>query len=207
KGNVGLGAQGEITIGVREDEMEYHLQGKNTKVDMQASHAVGSSIKSGGDTTIIAGQDGKPHDLTITGSSVAADGKVGLKASNDVLITNAEDSLHYEMSYHKDGGVFSSSKSEHNKVDATQVSGSLISGGEGIAIDSGNNTEVIASTLVAGKAEKAPGDQKQADITIHSGGKIVIKGAQEQFDQQAQSSSSGFLHEESSDTSQSHTTT
>ncbi len=98
KGNVGLGAQGEIAIGVRNDEMEYHLQGKNTKVDMQASHAVGSSIKSGGDTTVIAGQDGKPHDLSITGSSIAADGKVGLKASNDVLINNAEDSLHYEMS-------------------------------------------------------------------------------------------------------------
>ncbi|WP_375664857.1 hemagglutinin repeat-containing protein, partial [Bartonella sp. CL162QHHD] len=38
KGNVGLGAQGEITIGVRNDEMEYHLRTKNTKVDMQASH-------------------------------------------------------------------------------------------------------------------------------------------------------------------------
>ncbi|WP_375652147.1 hemagglutinin repeat-containing protein, partial [Bartonella sp. LB28NMGDW] len=212
KGNVGLGAQGEITIGVRNDEMEYHLRTKNTKVDMQASHAVGSSIKSGGDTTVIAGQDGKPHDLSITGSSIAADGKVGLKASNDVLINNAEDSLHYEMSYHKDGGVFSSSKSEHNKMDVRQVVGSSITGGEGIAIDSGNNTEVVASTLVAGKAEetsgeKAPGDQKQADITIHSGGKITIKGAQEHLDQQAQSSSSGFLHEKSSDTSQSHTTT
>ncbi len=40
KGNVALGAQGEITIGVREDEMEYHLRAKNTKVDMQASHGV-----------------------------------------------------------------------------------------------------------------------------------------------------------------------
>ncbi|WP_375702462.1 hemagglutinin repeat-containing protein, partial [Bartonella sp. AA89HNZF] len=212
KGNVALGAQGEVTIGVRNDEMEYHLRTKNTKVDMQASHAVGSSIKSGGDTTVIAGQDGKPHDLSITGSSIAADGKVGLKASNDVLINNAEDSLHYEMSYNKEGGVFSSSKSEHNKMDVSQVVGSSITGGEGIAIDSGNNTEVVASTLIAGKAEetsgeKALGDQKKADITIHSGGKITIKGAQEHLDQQAQSSSSGFLHEESSDTSQSHTTT
>ncbi|WP_375680211.1 hemagglutinin repeat-containing protein, partial [Bartonella sp. AP35XZML] len=212
KGNVALGAKGEIAIGVRNDEVEYHLRTKNTKVDMQASHAVGSSIKSGGDTTVIAGQDGKPHDLSITGSSIAADGKVGLKASNDVLINNAEDSLQYEMSYHKEGGVFSSSKSEHNKMDVRQVVGSSITGGEGIAIDSGNNTEVVASTLIAGKAEetseeKAPGDQKQADITIHSGGKIVIKGAQEHLDQQAQSSSSGFLHEKSSDTSQSHTTT
>ncbi|WP_375638855.1 filamentous hemagglutinin N-terminal domain-containing protein, partial [Bartonella sp. AA16NXGY] len=42
KGNIALGAQGEVTIGVRNDEMEYHLRTKNTKVDMQASHAVGS---------------------------------------------------------------------------------------------------------------------------------------------------------------------
>ncbi|WP_396584119.1 hemagglutinin repeat-containing protein [Bartonella grahamii] len=212
KGNVALGAQGEIAIGVRNDEMEYHLQSKNTKVDMQASHAVGSSIKSGGDTTVIAGQDGKSHDLSITGSSIAAEGKVGLKASNDILINNAEDSLHYEMSYHKEGGAFSSSKSEHNKVDAIQVVGSSITGGQGVAIDSGNNTQVLASTLIAGKAEETSGketlgDQKQADITIHSGGKIIIKGAKEHLDQQAQSSSSGFLHEKSSDTSQSHSTT
>ncbi|EJF81207.1 hypothetical protein MCO_00001, partial [Bartonella sp. DB5-6] len=192
--------------------MEYHLQGNNTKVDMQASHAVGSSIKSGGDSTVVAGQDGKAHDLSITGSSIAAEGKVGLKASNDILINNAEDNLHYEMSYHKEGGTFSSSKSEHNKIDATQVVGSSITGGKGVAIDSGNNTEVVASTLVAGKAEetsgeKALGDQKRADITIHSGGNIVIKGAQEHYDQQQQSSESSFLHEESSDSSQSHSTT
>ncbi|WP_208436419.1 hemagglutinin repeat-containing protein, partial [Bartonella vinsonii] len=207
KGNVALGAQGEIAIGVRKDEMEDHLQGKNLKVDMQASHAVGSSIKSRGDTTVIAGQDGKPHDLTITGSSVAADGKVGLKASNDILINNAEDSLHYEMSYHKDGGAFSSSKSEHNKIDATQVVGSSVTGGEGIAVESGNDSKIIRSMLLAGKGKDTPEDQKQADISIKAGGDIVIKGAQEQFDQQHQSSESGFLHEESSDKSESHTTT
>ncbi|WP_273755281.1 hemagglutinin repeat-containing protein [Bartonella sp. MM73XJBT.G] len=168
KGNVALGAQGDITIDTKADEMEYHLQNKNLKVDMQASVAVGSSIKSGGDITAIAGQDGKPHDLTITGSSIAADGKVGLKASHDVLINNAENSLHYEMNYHKEGGMFSSSKSEHNKMDATEVSGSLISGGKGVAIESGNDTAITGSVLTAGKAEETS-DQKQADITIHSG--------------------------------------
>ncbi len=105
---------------------------------------------------------------------------------------------------------FEGSSSYHETFGATQVVGSSIAGEKGIAIDSGNNTEVVASTLIASKAEetsgeKAPGDQKQADITIHSGGEIVIKGAQEHLDQQAQSSSSGFLHEESSDSSQSHT--
>ncbi|EJF96781.1 filamentous hemagglutinin family domain-containing protein [Bartonella vinsonii subsp. arupensis Pm136co] len=207
KGNVALGAQGEIAIGVRNDEMEDHLHTNNTKADMQVSVSQGSSIKSGGDTTVVAGQDGKKHDLTITGSSVAAEKKVGLKASNDIVITNAEDSLHYEMSYHKDGGTFSSSKSVHNKIDTTKVVGSSVTGGEGVAIDSGNDTAIIGSMVLAGKGKEAPEDQKQADISIHSGGKIVIKGAQEQFDQQQQSSSSSLLHDESSDKSESHTTT
>ncbi|WP_273783986.1 hemagglutinin repeat-containing protein, partial [Bartonella sp. AU15XJBT] len=157
KGNVALGAQGDITIDTKSDEMAYHLQNKNLKVDMQASRAVGSSINAGGDITAIAGQDGKPHDLTITGSSVTADGKVGLKTSHDILINNAENSLQYEMSYHKEGGAFSSSKSQHNKIDATQVSGSLISGGKGVAIDSGNNTEIVASILTAGKTGETSG--------------------------------------------------
>lgn len=206
KGNVALGAQGDITIETKSDEMEYHLRDKNLKVDMQASVAVGSSINAGGDITAIAGQDGKAHDLTITGSSIAADGKVGLKASQDILINNAENSLHYEMSDHKEGGVFSSSKSEHNKIDATEVVGSTIAGGKGVALESANNTEIVASTLIAGKPGEMS-DQEQANISIHSGGNILIKGAQEKYDQQQQSSKSGFLHEESSDTSQSHTIT
>ncbi|WP_254473161.1 hemagglutinin repeat-containing protein [Bartonella sp. B1098] len=206
KGNVALGAQGEITIGVKKDERDIHFQNKNTKVDSSMSIAVGSSINAGGDITAVAGQDGNPHDLSITGSSVTADGKVGLKASHDVLINNAENSLNYEMSYHKKGGVFSSSKSEHSKIDATQVSGSLVSGGKGVAIDSGHNMEVDASILTAGKAGETR-DQKQADITIHAGEKITIKGVQENYDQQAQSSKSGFLSSKSSDKAESHTTT
>ncbi|WP_035452371.1 hemagglutinin repeat-containing protein, partial [Bartonella doshiae] len=148
KGNVALGAQGEIAIGVRNDEMEYHLRSKNTKVDMKTSRAVGSSIKSGGDTTFIAGQDGKAHDLSITGSSVTADGKVGLKASNDVLITNAEDSLHTEISSHtEDGRFLGGSSSYHETSDATQVLGSSITGGEGVAVESGKDTTIIGSIL------------------------------------------------------------
>ncbi len=106
KGNIGLGVQGDITIGVRKDERDYHFQSSDFSVDRQESISRDSSIKSGGDTTVVAGQDGKPHDLSIIGSSVAADGKVGLKASNDILINNAEDSSHREISSYTDGGFF-----------------------------------------------------------------------------------------------------
>lgn len=94
---------------------------------------------------------------------------MGLKASQDILINNAENSLHYEISYHKEGEVFSSSKSEHNKIDATEVVGSTIAGGKSVTIVSGNNTEVLASTLFAGKLRETS-DEEQANISIHSGG-------------------------------------
>ncbi|WP_039758251.1 hemagglutinin repeat-containing protein [Bartonella queenslandensis] len=205
-GNVALGAQGNVTIDTKSDEMEYHLRTQNTKVDMQGSRAVGSSINAGGDVTVQAGQDGNSHDLTITGSSVTAEGKVGLKASNDILINNAENSLHYEMSYHKDGGVFSSSQSMHDKMEAGQVSASSLTGGNGVTLESGNDTKITGSIVMAGKEEETP-DQAKADISLHAGGNIVIKGAQEHYDQQHQSSKSGFLHEKSSNGFELHTTT
>uniref|UniRef100_UPI0035D0722D hemagglutinin repeat-containing protein n=1 Tax=Bartonella sp. AA56HLJMS TaxID=3243434 RepID=UPI0035D0722D len=102
---------------------------------------------------------------------------------------------------------FSSSKSEHNKMDVSQVVGSSITGGEGVAVESGNDTTIIGSMLFAGKGKETAEDQAKADVSIHSGGNILIKGAQEQFDQQQQSSLSGFFYEESSNTSQLHTTT
>ncbi|USP03050.1 hemagglutinin repeat-containing protein [Bartonella taylorii] len=206
KGNVALGAQREITIGVRNDERDYHFQGSDFSIDRQESISLGSSIKSGGDTTVVAGQDGKAHDLSITGSSIAAEGKVGLKASNDILINNAEDSSHREISSYTDGGFFGGSSSYHETFGATQVVGSSIAGEKGVALESGNNTQIVASMLTAGKPGEIT-DQAKADITIHSGGKITIKGIQEHYDQQEQSSESSFLHEESSNSSQSHSTT
>ncbi|WP_019223691.1 hemagglutinin repeat-containing protein [Bartonella rattaustraliani] len=204
KGNVSLDAQGEIAIGVRKDETESHFQVRNTKADRQTSTSLGSSITSGGDITALAGQDGKGHDLTITGSSVAAEGKVGLKASKDILITHAEDHTHYEMSYHKEGGAFSSSKSMHDKMEAGQVAASSLTGGNGVTLESGNDTKITGSIVIAGKEEETP-DQAKAAISLHAGGDIVIKGAQEHYDQQQQSSTSGFLYEKSSKSSEAHT--
>uniref|UniRef100_UPI0035CFC700 hemagglutinin repeat-containing protein n=1 Tax=Bartonella sp. AA9NXGY TaxID=3243443 RepID=UPI0035CFC700 len=159
----------------------------------------GSHLSSGKETTVLSGKD-----IHMAASDIDAKGKVGLKASNDILINNAEDSLHYEISDHKEDGIFS--ERVHNNVEATQVVGSSITGGEGMAFESGNDTKIIGSMLFAGKEEETP-DQAKADISIHSGGNILIKGAQEHYDQQYQSSSSSFLHEKSSDKSESHTTT
>ncbi|GAA5097927.1 hemagglutinin repeat-containing protein [Bartonella acomydis] len=202
KDNLFLQAKENVSIDATRNSANSHSGDQSSHVAVQN----GSLINAGGDITAIAGQDGKPHNLTITGSFVTADGKVGLKASNDILINNAEESLLYERSYHKDGGVLSSSKPEYNKIDATEVVGSLIYGGTGVALESENDTQIVASTLTAGKIGETP-DQKQADITIHSGGNLLIKGAQKHYDQQQQSSGNNALYKKSSKSSQSHSTT
>uniref|UniRef100_UPI0035CF00ED hemagglutinin repeat-containing protein n=1 Tax=Bartonella sp. AP153HLJHH TaxID=3243470 RepID=UPI0035CF00ED len=190
-----LQAERNISIDATRNSMDNQNGSETSHVALHN----GSHLSSGKNMDIISG-----HDIHVSASDIDAKGKVGLKASNDILINNAEDSLNYEMSDHKEDGIFS--ERVHNNVEATQVVSSSITGGEGIAFESGNDTKIIGSMLLAGKKEETP-DQAKADISIHSGGNILIKGAQEHYDQQYQSSSSSFLHEESSDSSQSHTTT
>ncbi|WP_375707070.1 hemagglutinin repeat-containing protein, partial [Bartonella sp. AA126HLJHH] len=190
-----LQAERNISIDATRNSMDNQNGSETSHVALHN----GSHLSSGKNMDIISG-----HDIHVSASDIDAKGKVGLKASNDILINNAEDSLNYEMSDHKEDGIFS--ERVHNNVEATQVVSSSITGGEGIAFESGNDTKIIGSMLLVGKKEETP-DQAKADISIHSGGNILIKGAQEHYDQQYQSSSSSFLHEESSDSSQSHTTT
>ncbi|EJF86039.1 hemagglutinin repeat-containing protein, partial [Candidatus Bartonella washoeensis] len=206
KGNIVFGAQGEVTISAKKDQMEYHLQSQNTTIDRHVSAFLGASIKAGGDIIVIAGQDGKQHDLSIIGSSVAADGNVGLKASNDILITNTENSLQRKISGFAGGGVFGGGKSVHNNVESTQVVSANITGDEGITIESGKDTQVIESILIANIADETK-DQVKANILLKSGRNITIKGGQERFKQQEKLTKKAFLTEKSSNKSQEHTTT
>ncbi|EJF81739.1 filamentous hemagglutinin family domain-containing protein [Candidatus Bartonella washoeensis Sb944nv] len=206
KGNIVFGAQGEVTISAKKDQMEYHLQSQNTTIDRHVSAFLGASIKAGGDISMIAGQDGKQHDLSIIGSSVAADGNVGLKASNDILITNTENSLQRKISGFAGGGVFGGGKSVHNNVESTQVVSANITGDEGITIESGKDTQVIESILIANIADETK-DQVKANILLKSGRNITIKGGQERFKQQEKLTKKAFLTEKSSNKSQEHTTT
>ncbi|MET3590283.1 hypothetical protein ABID23_001388 [Bartonella silvatica] len=98
-----------------------------------------------------------------TGKSLSLVNKAGLiqAGSTPILTENSEnvnigfkktegsDRLSDEMSYHKEGGVFSSSKSEHNKIDAIEVVGSTISGGKGIVLESGNDSQIMGSMFMA----------------------------------------------------------
>ncbi|WP_409361865.1 hemagglutinin repeat-containing protein [Bartonella heixiaziensis] len=211
EGYIALGAQGEVTVGARKDEMAYHLQTQNMTIDRHVSAFVGASIKAGGDIIAVAGKDGKQHDLTITGSTVTSDGKVGLKASNDILISNTENSLQREVSLHTTGGVFGGSKSVHHNVANAQIVSANISGSKGAALDSGRHTQFVGSALVAGTAEEMKNVTSQgslaANIFIVSGGNIIITGEQEQFNQQKGLSKSRFLRGQFSNQFQKQSTT
>ncbi|WP_455479878.1 two-partner secretion domain-containing protein [Bartonella sp. B23] len=211
EGYIALDAQKEVTVGARKDEMVYHLQTQNMIIDRHVSAFVGASIKAGDDIMAIAGKDGKQHDLTITQSNIISDGKVGLKASNDILITNTENSLQREVSLHTTGGVFGGSKSVHNNVANAQIVSANISGSKGAALDSGRHTQFIGSALVVGMAEKMKNvtsqDSLAANISIVSGGNIIITGKQERFNQQKELSKSGFLRRQSSNQFQKQLTT
>ncbi|WP_406604378.1 hemagglutinin repeat-containing protein [Bartonella gliris] len=206
KGDIALGAQGGVTVRAKQDQMEYHLQSQNTTIDRHVSAVSKASIKAGGNMRAVAGQDGKQHDLSITGSVVTAEGKVELKASNDILITNAENSLQRKVSVHTCGGVFCGSKSVHNNVENTQVVSTNITGGKEITIESEKDIQIVESVLIASIADGTK-DQVKANISLMSGGNITITGVQEQFNQQVQWTKKAFLSKKSSNKSQAHTTT
>ncbi|WP_455466712.1 two-partner secretion domain-containing protein [Bartonella sp. B39] len=211
EGYVALSAQGDVTVGAKKDEIAYHLQTQNMTIDRHVSAFVGASIKAEGDIMAVAGKDGKQHDLIITGSTVTSDGKVGLKASNDILITNTENSLQREVSLHTTGGVFGGSKSVHHNVANAQIVSANISGSKGAALDSGRHTQFVGSALVAGTAEEMKNVTSQgslaANISIVSGGNIIITGEKERFNQQKGLSKSGFLRGKSSNQFQKQSTT
>ncbi|UJM36588.1 hemagglutinin repeat-containing protein [Bartonella henselae] len=205
KGNIALGAQGAINVIAKADKVEYHLQSKGTQIDRHVSVSVGASIKGEGDFIAFAGQDGKPHNLSILGSSITVDGKVGMKASNDILITNIENSLRIKISGHTKGGFFGSDKSVHNNIEVSDVMGSNISGGEGVALESGKNIQIVESTLLANIAHETK-DQVKANIFLKSGDNIIIKGAEEKFNQQQQWIKKAFLNKKRSHKSDVHKT-
>ncbi|WP_244426902.1 hemagglutinin repeat-containing protein [Bartonella senegalensis] len=205
KGNMSFAAQGAMNIAAKADKVEYHLQSKSTQIDRHVLASIGASIKSKGDFTIIAGQDGKPHNFTLTASSIAANGKVEMRANNDILINNAESSLNLKISDYTKGGFFGGGKSVHNNVEVSEVMGSNIFAGEGIALESGKDTHVIESTLITNIADETK-DQVERNILLKSGGNIFIKGAEEKFNQQQKWIKKAFLNEKRSNKSEMHKT-
>jgi filamentous hemagglutinin len=157
--------------------------GKNTA---SATTHTGSEIRTGGSVSVAAGSDTGDHDLNIIGSSIQADGKVDLKASSDITIAAVTDTSETDASW-KSGRT----KLQGHFGSETTV-GSSISGGDGIATNSGGDTLVSASKLQAGD------DNHSADLSMTTGGDLMIASGHDTATTDVDSQKKGFLSKKTS---------
>ena len=195
KGDVTVKSEGDTTIKngtINSSEGDVALSGKNVNIEDQnlissgqsfdsdrisktessytASTSVGSEI-GGKNVTINA-----DNDVNITGSTVAAEKDTTITAGNDVNIKDGTDHYYeetktttngFDMNYKLNIG------SSNSKLEATTSVGSVVGGGEGLTINSGNDVNIKGSTVVGG--EKGVNITAEKDVNI-TDGQNTVKG-------------------------------
>jgi filamentous hemagglutinin len=183
-GNVALQAGGSIDLTASQSQSATSF-GKNTSVS--TGHD-GATVTAGGSVTASAGDD-----LNIIGSSVSADGTVGLSATNNVTIAQATNTETLDLqSSKKGGGLFGSKTTASSHLETETAAGSTINGGAGVTISSGANTAISASSIQAGN------DQTKGNLNITAGGDLIVASAEDTSDRDDQKKKSGFLSKSSS---------
>ena len=186
-GDVALASKGDVNVTAVESRTDSaYRQGRTTSSSAE-THNQGASIAAGGNLTVEAG-----HDIAVVGSDLSAGGVAGLAAGNDVTIAEAVDTTTSDFHTKKKGGLFSGSRETTKHSETETAVGSSVSGGAGVAVISGNNTVVSASTLNAG------GPGRPADLSIAAGGDIVVASGANTAASSEASKKSGFLSKKSS---------
>jgi len=188
-----VAAGGNLDIEAEQGSVNVVAAGVDKKINGGGNHmsqtdrtfAQESSLTSGGDTSIKAGDD-----ILIAGSKVKAKGDLSLKAKDDITVAAAEETNRYALDT-QSKGLFKSSES-HTRTDTQTTAASSISGGTGVNISSGDNTIISASKVQAGTE-----DQK-ADLNIATGGDLIIASGKDTSETDKSTSGSGFLTKSSS---------
>ncbi|MGC1149167.1 hemagglutinin repeat-containing protein [Pantoea agglomerans] len=183
QGAVGLQAKQDVVLNTAtERESLYSEERSENKglLNKSSGHSVtrdvttreNGSLLSGESVTVIAGRD-----LTVTGSAVAADQDVSLRAGRDVEIGAAtETDSHYQLKEKKKSGLMSSGgigftvgkQSTRHEIDekgTTQSqSVSTVGSSQGnVNVTAGNRLHVGGADLVAGKDMNLTGDSVSID--------------------------------------------
>ncbi|WP_262390879.1 hemagglutinin repeat-containing protein [Pantoea alfalfae] len=183
QGAVGLQAKQDVVLNTAtERESLYSEERSENKglLNKSSGHSVtrdvttreNGSLLSGESVTVIAGRD-----LTVTGSAVAADQDVNLRAGRDVEIGAAtETESHYQLEEKKKSGLLSSGgigftvgkQSTRHEIDekgTTQSqSVSTVGSSQGsVNVTAGNRLHVGGADLVAGKDMNLTGDSVTID--------------------------------------------
>lgn len=182
-GNVALSAGDDINITAAQGQSASTFGKKSAS---SITH-VGSEIAAGGDLSVTAGNTSGDHDLNIVGSKLAADGKVGLKASGDITIAEATDTATLDTKLSSKGGFLGTSEKTTTHLETTTAVGSAITGGGGVDIESGKDTVISTSKIEAGTETGA------ANLNITTGGDLVIASGKDTSAKDDKGSRSGFL--------------
>ena len=182
-GAVALQAKQDVTLNTATERESLFSESRSEKksfLKKKSSHSISldgttrekGSLLSGESVTVIAGRD-----LTVTGSAVAADPDVNLRAGRDVEIGAAtETDSHYQLEEKKKSGLLSSGgigftvgkQSTRHEIDekgTTQSqSVSTVGSSQGsVNITAGNRLHVGGADLVAGKDLNLTGDSVSID--------------------------------------------
>ncbi|MGP6137358.1 hemagglutinin repeat-containing protein [Enterobacter chuandaensis] len=162
------------------------LRKKTTHTIHEETHTREKGTQLSGDN--VALQAG--NNLTVQGSSVAAERDVALKAGNDLTVEAATNTdTFYDMKKTKKSGVFSSgsglgitigsqsSKSTRQGAETTQSDARSTVGTSGgnVIISAGNNVQLSATDVVAGRA-KDDASRKTGHIDITGDSIAIVPG-------------------------------
>ncbi|MEN4601499.1 hemagglutinin repeat-containing protein [Pantoea agglomerans] len=183
QGAVGLQAKQDVVLNTATERESLYSEERSERkglLNKSSSHSVtrdvttreNGSLLSGESVTVIAGRD-----LTVTGSAVAADQDVSLRAGRDVEIGAAtETDSHYQLKEKKKSGLMSSGgigftvgkQSTRHEIDEkgttqSQSVSTIGSSQDSVDITAGNRLHVGGADLVAGKDMNLTGDSVTID--------------------------------------------
>lgn len=166
----GLAAENDVTLQAGRDVnllAEATVSGssthekKKTVID-ESVRQQGTEIASGGNTTIVAGQDVNAHAAQVT-----ANGDIAVGAGRDINLTTATESDYHYFEQTKTQKGFLSKKTTHTieEDSATREADTLLSG-DNVTVSAGNNLLVKGSNVV--------GDD---DVALHGGNNVDLLAA------------------------------
>ncbi len=186
-GDLALTSNGDINISVAERTTTTVFSGKRSSTTVVRTTSLGSEISVGGTVTAQSG-----GNLHVLGSDIDARGTVGLKAAGDITIAEAQDLTTIDSMSRKKGGLFGGKKESKSHSETSTSIGSSIMGDKGISIESGSDTSLSASSLIAGT------DKEKANINVKAGGDIVVASGKDTSAYNESSSSKGLFSKKSS---------
>ncbi len=186
-GDLGLTSNGDINISAAERTTTTVFGGKRSSTTVVRTTSLGSEVSAGGSVMAQAG-----GNLNVLGSDINAGGTVGLKAAGDITIAEAQNLTTIDSVSRKKGGLFGGKKESRSHSETSTTVSSSIMGDKGISIESGSDTSISASNLVAGTNEE------KADIDIKAGGDIIVASGKDTASYNESSSSKGLFSKKSS---------